>query len=164
MPSRPASYNRYQHRPERQALRRQRQRLEQQQRPHQQHRRLQSLSDRFDNLSSGSAQQVLQREYRSGDGFYTGSGHRLYILRAVRMVNPAPGRPLQELPQRIFGTDDDMFGICWGHQFPIFGKIGVPGKTMDERWHMARTLRCFGFLNKDAHLAARENCLLYVWW
>eukprot|EP00904_Undaria_pinnatifida_P001385 jgi/Undpi1/11247/HiC_scaffold_30.g13545.m1 len=119
MPSRPASYNRYQHRQERQALRCQRQRLEQQQRPQQQqqpqqHRRLQSLSDRSDNLSSGSAQQAVQRKYRSGDGFYTGSGHRRYILRAVRVVNPAPERPLQELLQRILGTDDDIFGICWG--------------------------------------------------
>ena len=131
MPSTPASYNRYQHRQERQALRRQRQRFEQQQRPQQQHRRLQSLSDRFDNLSSGSAQQVVQREYRSGDGFYTGSGHRRYILRAVRVVNPAPERPLQELPQRILATDDDIFGICWGHQFLIFGKTSV---------HRAQTL------------------------
>ena len=115
MLSRPASYNRYQHCQERQALRRQRQRLEQQQRQQQQHRHLQSLSDRFDNMSSGSVQQAVQREYCSGDGFCTGSGHPRYILRAVRVTTQ----------QKILRTEDDIYGIYWGHQFPIFGKTSV---------------------------------------
>lgn len=91
--------------------------------------------------------------YPSGNSFFVGNGQpRRYVLRAVREATSSSEQlHLSQEPQRILGPDDDVFGVCWGHQFSLFGDVRVPGQSSDDRWQMARTLRSLGFMDKEAY-------------